>query len=162
MSTGSTSRRRRLRRRLFVATLIGAGAVALATQQASAATSAAFAHGVLTVLGDGGSNDLTISRDAAGTIVINGGAIVDGTTIVDVGGEERALPDAESSPLIEDVIQDVIGDAASSGRPLTMPAPEPHAGPDAGARWRRKPSSRHERGRTPMCSSRSDRRQKLG
>ena len=75
MEAGSINRRTRRRRRLFVGTVIGAGAVVFATQQANAATSATFANGVLTVFGDNGNNNIAISRDAAGAIVVNGGAV---------------------------------------------------------------------------------------
>ena len=37
--------------------------------------SALFAHGVLTVVGDATDNTITLSRDAAGTILVNGGAV---------------------------------------------------------------------------------------
>ncbi len=51
---------------------------------ASAATVGTFAGGVLTVRGDGADNAITISRDAAGAISINGGAVavVGGTPTV--------------------------------------------------------------------------------
>jgi Ca2+-binding RTX toxin-like protein len=42
---------------------------------AHASTGAVFSLGVLTVLGDGQDNNIAISRDAAGTILVNGGAI---------------------------------------------------------------------------------------
>ena len=42
---------------------------------ASAATTATFSNGVLTVLGDGADNSIVVSRDAAGRILVNGGAV---------------------------------------------------------------------------------------
>src|SRR4029079_18515909 len=44
---------------------------------ASAATAAQFnkGHGVLTVVGDAGGNAITVGRDAAGAIDVNGGAV---------------------------------------------------------------------------------------
>ena len=51
---------------------------------ASAATTATFSNGVLTVSGDGADNSIVISRDAAGKILVNGGAVaaVGGTPTV--------------------------------------------------------------------------------
>ena len=51
---------------------------------ASAATTATFSAGVLTVSGDSADNSIVISRDAAGRILVNGGAIavVGGTPTV--------------------------------------------------------------------------------
>jgi hypothetical protein len=49
---------------LFVATAV----------PASAAVTATFASGTLSVFGDGANNTITISRDAAGKILVNGGA----------------------------------------------------------------------------------------
>ena len=42
---------------------------------ASAATTATFSSGVLTVSGDGADNSIVIRRDAAGRILVNNGAI---------------------------------------------------------------------------------------
>src|SRR4029079_10015461 len=44
---------------------------------ASAATAAQFnkRHGVLTVVGDAGGHEMTVGRDAAGAIDVNGGAV---------------------------------------------------------------------------------------
>jgi Ca2+-binding RTX toxin-like protein len=75
MNADNTSRRRRVQRRLLVGTMIGAGAIALASQQASAATKASFSNGVLTVFGDGAANTIEVSRNAAGAILVNGGAV---------------------------------------------------------------------------------------
>jgi Ca2+-binding RTX toxin-like protein len=46
-----------------------------ATPVASAATTATFTNGTLTVMGDGAPNTIEISRNAAGTILVNGGAV---------------------------------------------------------------------------------------
>ena len=43
---------------------------------ASAATTATFSNGVLTVSGDGADNAIVISRDTAGAILVNKGAVV--------------------------------------------------------------------------------------
>jgi Ca2+-binding RTX toxin-like protein len=76
--------RRRTGRRLLVANLLAAGVIAAAAVPASAATTATFSAGVLTVTGDSADNSITISRDAAGRILVNGGAIavVGGTPTV--------------------------------------------------------------------------------
>ena len=51
--------------------VMAAGAV-----PAGAATTATFSNGVLVVSGDSADNSIVISRDAAGRILVNGGAIV--------------------------------------------------------------------------------------
>ena len=65
---------RRTARWILIGTAGTAGAL-IAGESASAASFATFNHGVLTVIGDGGSNSITVSRDAAGTILVNNGAI---------------------------------------------------------------------------------------
>jgi Ca2+-binding RTX toxin-like protein len=59
--------------------LLSTGAMGLVTAasagSAHASSGAVFSLGVLTVLGDAQDNNLAISRDAAGRILINGGAI---------------------------------------------------------------------------------------
>ena len=80
--------------RLAVGTVIGAGVVMAASQSASAATTATFTNGVLTVFGDSAANNIEISRNAAGTILVNGGAVavvggtptVANTTLIQVFG----------------------------------------------------------------------------
>jgi Ca2+-binding RTX toxin-like protein len=66
---------RRAARRLLAGVAVGAAAMLVASSQAHAAVTASFSNGILTVLGDGLSNSITISRDAAGRILVNGGAI---------------------------------------------------------------------------------------
>jgi Ca2+-binding RTX toxin-like protein len=81
-------------RRVVVGGLLGSGMIVGVTGTASAATTATFAGGVLTVFGDGGPNVIEISRDVAGTIVVNGGAVtvtggsptVATTTLIHVSG----------------------------------------------------------------------------
>src|SRR5262245_54898298 len=58
-----------------LALALAAGVLAATAVQASAATGATFANGVLTVTGDNADNSIVISRDAAGRILVNGGAI---------------------------------------------------------------------------------------
>src|SRR6186997_1156364 len=85
---------RRAARWLLLGTAGAAGAVLAASSAASAATTATFTHGVLTVFGDSGPNTITIGRNAAGTILVNNGAIhvaggtptVANTTVIQVFG----------------------------------------------------------------------------
>jgi Ca2+-binding RTX toxin-like protein len=64
---------------LFTGAVASVGAVSVAAIPAASATepgpSAFFALGVLAVVGDGHDNTVVISRDAAGTILVNNGAI---------------------------------------------------------------------------------------
>jgi Ca2+-binding RTX toxin-like protein len=84
MTARHDNRRRRTARRLLSGTVIGTAAIAVASMPASAATTASFSAGVLTVLGDGSNNSITIGRNAAGTILVNNGAVavVGGTPTV--------------------------------------------------------------------------------
>ena len=66
---------RRLTHRLLVGAVLAATVSLAATAPAQAATTASFSGGVLTVFGDAANNSITISRDAAGKILVNGGAI---------------------------------------------------------------------------------------
>jgi Ca2+-binding RTX toxin-like protein len=68
---------RRALRRLFAGTALTAGVLAAMAVPASAATTASFSpgSGVLTVFGDNADNTITISRDAAGKLLVNGGAV---------------------------------------------------------------------------------------
>ena len=62
-------------RRLLIGTAIGAGVMFAASQSASAAVTASFNNGVLSVFGDALDNTITVSRNAAGVILVNGGAV---------------------------------------------------------------------------------------
>jgi Ca2+-binding RTX toxin-like protein len=62
-------------RKLLLGIILGVAAVFVASPAASAATTATFSAGVLSVFGDGTSNTIVISRDAAGKILVNNGAI---------------------------------------------------------------------------------------
>jgi Ca2+-binding RTX toxin-like protein len=73
MNTKAHKARRRTRP--LVAGIVAAGALAAMAAPASAATTATFSNGVLNVSGDGADNSIVISRDAAGQILINGGAV---------------------------------------------------------------------------------------
>jgi Ca2+-binding RTX toxin-like protein len=58
---------------LATAGLLAAGLVAASNSPASAATTATFGAGVLSVNGDSFDITITVSRDAAGKILVNGG-----------------------------------------------------------------------------------------
>src|SRR5437868_2405373 len=74
MISGARKLRRRGTRQL-VAGLVATGALAAMAAPASAAATATFSNGVLTVFGDSADNSIVISRDAAGRILVNGGAV---------------------------------------------------------------------------------------
>jgi Ca2+-binding RTX toxin-like protein len=76
MNAGRTHRRRRTARRLLAGTAIAAGFAAATTATANAAVTASFSAGVLSVNGDRLNNNITVSRNAAGQILVNGGAVV--------------------------------------------------------------------------------------
>jgi Ca2+-binding RTX toxin-like protein len=84
MNARREKRGRRAARRLLAANLLAAGVIAGAAVPASAATTATFNAGVLTVSGDSAANSIVISRDAAGRILVNAGAVavVGGTPTV--------------------------------------------------------------------------------
>jgi Ca2+-binding RTX toxin-like protein len=75
MGSSRNHGRRRVARRLLTTALLAAGALAGTTVSAGAATTATFGNGVLSVFGDSAGNTVTISRDAAGKLLVNGGAI---------------------------------------------------------------------------------------
>jgi Ca2+-binding RTX toxin-like protein len=81
-----TLRREKAARRLLAGGVLAAGALAVTGAPALAATTATFNPntGQLTVIGDSLDNSITVSRDAAGRILVNGGAIsvVGGTATV--------------------------------------------------------------------------------
>ncbi len=66
---------RRAARRVLLGGVIGAGVVLAMSQSASAATTATFTNGTLSITGDGADNNIEITRNAAGVILVNGGAI---------------------------------------------------------------------------------------
>jgi Ca2+-binding RTX toxin-like protein len=75
---------RRAARRLLAGSVLAAGVLAATSVPASAATTSTFSSGVLSVNGDSANNSIAISRDAAGRILVNGGAVavVGGTPTV--------------------------------------------------------------------------------
>ncbi len=62
-------------RRLLAGTVLAAGALAVTSVPANAAATSTFSAGTLSVFGDSLDNNLQISRDAAGRILVNGGAV---------------------------------------------------------------------------------------
>src|SRR5215218_6502723 len=68
---------RRAARRLLAGTALAVGALAATSVPANAAVTASFGAGTgqLTVIGDSLNNSIVISRDAAGKILVNGGAV---------------------------------------------------------------------------------------
>jgi Ca2+-binding RTX toxin-like protein len=69
--------KRRAVRQLLAAAVIAVGVIAVTSAPASAATTATFSSGsgVLTVFGDSADNSITISRNAAGNLLVNNGAV---------------------------------------------------------------------------------------
>jgi Ca2+-binding RTX toxin-like protein len=78
---------------LLAGTVLAVGAFASTSVPANAAVTATFSAGVLTVFGDSLNNTVTLSRDAAGTMLVNGGAIpvVGGTPTVANTAKIRVL-----------------------------------------------------------------------
>src|SRR4051812_9430590 len=62
-------------RSLLAGSILAAGVAGATAASASAAVTATFSNGALTVIGDSLDNNLTVSRDAAGKILVNGGAV---------------------------------------------------------------------------------------
>jgi Ca2+-binding RTX toxin-like protein len=75
MSARRGNDRGRAALRPLVGVVLAAGVFGAASSPASAATSATFTGGVLTVVGDDAANTIAISRTAAGRILVNGGAV---------------------------------------------------------------------------------------
>jgi Ca2+-binding RTX toxin-like protein len=75
MNLRSDSAWRRRARRLLAGAVLSAGVLAVTSVPANAATTATFSSGQLSVFGDSADNTITISRDAAGKILVNGGAV---------------------------------------------------------------------------------------
>ena len=62
-------------RGLLASAVLAAGILAATSATASAAVTGSFSNGVLTVDGDSLDNTITVSRDAAGNLLVNGGAV---------------------------------------------------------------------------------------
>jgi Ca2+-binding RTX toxin-like protein len=76
--------RRRLACRLLATAAVAAGVIAGTAVPASAATTASYSNGTLSVFGDNLDNTTVISRDATGRLLVNAGAVavVGGTPTV--------------------------------------------------------------------------------
>src|SRR5215203_6248248 len=104
---------RRRARRLLAGAVLSAGVLAATSVPANAATTATFSAGQLSVSGDAANNTIAISRDAAGKILVNGGAVavvggtptvantmlirvfgLDGTGVITINEANGALPAA--------------------------------------------------------------------
>ena len=71
----NSTRDRRTTRRLLTTTALAAGLIAATTASAQAAVTASFTAGTLNVTADSLDNNIAVSRNAAGTILVNGGAV---------------------------------------------------------------------------------------
>jgi len=71
----NSSRWRRTVRPLLATAIISGGALLGTAAPANAAVTAGFAGGILIVRADGADNSITVSRNAAGTILVNGGGV---------------------------------------------------------------------------------------
>ena len=97
MNVSGTKNGRGKARRMLVGVVLASAAFLTITSTASAAVTASFlpSSHVLTVFGDAQDNTITISRDAAGKILVNGGAVaisggtatVANTTTIQVFGQ---------------------------------------------------------------------------
>src|SRR5215210_1922349 len=98
MGSSRNHGRRRAARRLMTGAVLAVGVFAGSAVTASAATTASFSAGTLSVFGDSLANTITVSRDAAGRILVNGGAVavtggtptVANTTLIRVFGQGGA------------------------------------------------------------------------
>jgi Ca2+-binding RTX toxin-like protein len=85
MHPGSKDGLRGSFRRLVAGGVVAAGVLAATAVPASAAVTGVFSNGVLTVTGDSLDNNITLSRNAAGNILVNGGAVTIGGGTATVG-----------------------------------------------------------------------------
>ena len=100
MGSSRTHGRRRLARRLMTSAVLAVAALAGTAMSASAATVATFSNGTLSVFGDSLNNNITVSRDAAGKLLVNGGAIavVGGTPTVANTSSSRSSARPATTP----------------------------------------------------------------
>lgn len=75
MPTRTHHHRARLLRRLLVGAVIAGGLLVGVGPPAGAAVVATFSNGTLSVNGDNLANTITVSRNAAGVLLVNGGAV---------------------------------------------------------------------------------------
>jgi Ca2+-binding RTX toxin-like protein len=119
------------RRRAVVATTTALGtafASAVLAAPAQAATTATFIHGlgILTIAGDAASNTIVVSRDAAGAIRVNGGAVdihgatatvanVDLIAVFGAGGNDTIALDETNGALPRAALDGGYGDDRLTG-----------------------------------------------
>ena len=146
MYASRTSGGRRAARRLLAVAVLSVGVIAGSSVSASAAVTATFNAGTLSVFGDSLNNSITVSRNAAGQILVNGGAVavaggtptVANTSQIQVfgqGGKTRS-PSARST--------------AHCRGPTSSAAPATTCSPAAPA-----PTSSSARPATTRCSARA-------
>src|SRR5215211_2149976 len=79
---------RRAALRLLVGTVLAAAVAGAISRPADAAVTASFGNATVTVFGDSLNNTITLSRDPAGKILVNGGAAtVANTALIQVFGQ---------------------------------------------------------------------------
>src|SRR4051812_8801718 len=66
----------RMTTKVMAAAVLAAGVMAGTATSAQAAVTSTLGNGVLSISGDSLDNTIAVSRDAAGTILVNGGAVV--------------------------------------------------------------------------------------
>jgi RTX calcium-binding nonapeptide repeat (4 copies) len=120
------SRRSLQRRRTIISAGAALASLAVPVAFASSAAAATVAQfnkgrGVLTIVGDGGGNAVTVGRDAAGAISVNGGAVhingsratvgnVDRIVVLGGSGNDRIVLDEANGPLPSALLYGGAGD----------------------------------------------------
>jgi Ca2+-binding RTX toxin-like protein len=120
------SRKHPQRRRIIISAGAAVASVTVPFALASSASAATIAqfnkgHGVLTIFGDSGGNAVTVGRDAAGAIDVNGGAVrihgaratvrnVDRIVVLGGYGNDRIALDEANGPLPSAVLLGGAGD----------------------------------------------------
>jgi Ca2+-binding RTX toxin-like protein len=108
MNASRNSGGRRAARRLLAVAALSVGVLAGSSVSASAAVTATFNAGTLSVFGDSLDNSITVSRNAAGTILVNGGAVT-------VAGGTPTVANTSQIQVFGQGGQDVIGLNEASG-----------------------------------------------
>jgi hypothetical protein len=153
MKARSNGGRRSTWRRLLAEIVLGVAATFAASPAASAATTATFSSGVLSVFGDSGSNAIVISRDAAGRILVNGGAIavVGGTPTVANTSRVQVFGLGGNDGVSLNEANGALPAANLFGGPTTTPSPAAPAPTSSSGRPATTRSS--GRARTTSCSA---------
>ena len=138
---------RRAARRLLAIAALSVGVIAGSSVSASAAVTATFNAGTLSVFGDSLDNSITVSRDAAGKILVNGGAVT-------VAGGSPTVANTSLIQVFGQGGQDVItlsevNGALPSGQPVRRRRQR-----RAHRRLRRRPALRPDRQRHPARQGR--------